>query len=507
MPRARSDPSKDRSARDHATVSSPSVGAVRIDVKRDSPPSATGLLRRGRDAAGYRDLALLAAAAGGALGAALAGRIGRTAAASAIAVVMTLKVTGVLASRDPFHPALVVAVFLGVLTIGRAAYVLDQDAFGLATHLRVPVEGHERTFAVAVLAQLGGAVLFAAGAWLARPRPRPPAPRADAARRPPRQRPLLVALGIVSVLSIACLVQLLREAGGVAGYVRALDHRQVFFDEHGWLVTIPAILPSLVLAWWALNVRSLRTRRDWALGGGLVALACVMAAATGVRSTLLFLFLVPLLAIVHLRVRRIGLGAAIVAGAIVFLLGAAYREAVHDQDNPDAARLYAEGPKGLVVNTFASADAHLPDAVATLMLVRPDRKWGSTIANAAVTPVPRRLWNGKPRGANQQFTTMIAPRWYARTKAEYGVTLGGELFWNFWWVGLLGFAAVGYASGVAYRRAIARPDDPLRVLLFAAVIGTLLLLLRADAWNTTIGSVQAFGPGLALVGLATRRPA
>jgi hypothetical protein len=141
------------------------------------------------------------------------------------------------------------------------------------------------------------------------------------------------------------------------------------------------------------------------------------------------------------------------------------------------------------------------------MLVDPDRKWGSTIANAAVTPVPRTLWTGKPRGANQQFSTMIAPRWHAHTKAEVGVTLSGELFWNFWWVGLLGFAALGYASGAAYRRALARPDDPLTVLLFAAVLGTLPLLLRADAWNTTIGSVQAFAPGLLLVWLATRRAA
>jgi hypothetical protein len=481
------------------------VGAVRIDVKGGSPRSAAGLLRRARGAARYGDLAILAALAGIALWAALTGRIGVTTAAGAGAAVMTLKATGVLALRDPFHPALVVAVFLGVLTAGRAVYVLDQDAFGLAAHLWLPVEGHERTFAVAVLAQLGGAVLFAAGAWLARPSPRAPAPAPREVReRPPRQRPLLVALAVVSLVSVACLVQLLREAGGVAGYVRALDHRQLFFDDHGWLVTVPAILPSLVLAWWALNVRSLRTRRDWAVAATLVGLACVMAAATGVRSTLLFLFVVPLLAIVHLRVRRIGLGVAIVAGLVVFAAGAAYRDVVHDQDNPDAERLYADGAEGLVVNTFASADAHLPDAVATLMLVEPERKWGSTIANAAVTPVPRRLWNGKPRGANQQFTTMIAPRWYAATRAEYGVTLGGELFWNFWWVGLLGFAVLGFASGAAYRRARAGPDDALAVLTFAAVLGTLLLLLRADAWNTTIGAAHAFGPGLVLVWLATR---
>jgi hypothetical protein len=443
---------------------------------------------------------MLTAAAGAALAAALAGRIVLTTAASVVAVVMTLKVTGVFASRDPFHPALVVAVYLGVLTVGRAVYVLDQDEFGLAVHLRVPVDGHERTFAVAVLVQLGAAVLFAAGAWLARPRveSRPAEPKQ--ARATARQRPLLVALAIVSVLSIACLVQLFREAGGIAAYVRALNHRQLFFAEHGWLVTIPAILPSLVLAWWALNVRSLRTRRDWALAGGLVALACVMAAATGVRSTLLFLFAVPLLVIGHLRLRRIGLGIAIVTALMVFLAGAAYREVVHDRDHPD------EGAQSLVVNTFASGDAHLPDAVATMMLVDPERKWGSTIANAALTPVPRRLWDGKPRGANHQFTTLISPRWYARTRAEYGVTLSGELLWNFWWLGLAGFAALGYASAAAYRRARARPDDPLVVLLFAAVLGTLLLLLRADVWNTTIGSVQAFGPGLALVWLATRAP-
>lgn len=429
-----------------------------------------------------------------------------TTAAGAAALALTLHATGALAERDPFHPALVVALLLGLLTIGRVLYVLDHDRFGLAEHISAPVEGHERTFAVAVLAQFACAALFALGAWAARTWGRRSAPSSTV---PPDQRLVVAALVIVGLGAVASLAVLVGDAGGVRDYVRALDHRQLWFREHhGRLVGFLAVFPSVVLAWLALNIGALRGSRRMALvAAGLVALACVMAAATGVRSTLLFLFVVPVLALRHVRVRRIGLGVAVIAGVVAFLAAGAYRDATRDNDNPDARRLYDEGAKGIVTNTFAGSDAHLPDALATLMLGGFDRRWGVTIANAAVTPVPRQFWDGKPTGANEQFTRILAPGEFARTRTEYGITFAGELYWSFWWPGLAGFALLGLGAGAAHRRALARPDDALAALTFAAVLGTLLLLLRADAWNTAVGAIQAFVPGLVLVALARRRPA
>ena len=423
-----------------------------------------------------------------------------TTALAAALVVVTLVVTGALRERDVLHPAVLVAGFVGVLTVGRALYVLDREAFGVRLAHPVPLAGNEQSFALGVFAQMAGAALFAAGAAWAASRGGPARPRAA------RLDPLPLYVGIVtaalaSILSIALLV---REAGGLADYVDVLGYRQVFFDDRGFSLVFPTMLPGLVLAWLAVNFGSLDTGNRRAIAVTLVVVAVVAAAATGTRSLIVFFLFVPAIALFRIRVRRIPIAIAIAIAVLVFAAGSLYRGEIRDQGNAAAEAVYQDGAKGFVVNTFASSDAHQPDPVAMLLVRDARPKFGSTIAAAALTPIPRSIWGGKPTGANQQFTELESPEQFEITRTEFAITFAGELYWNFSWPGLAAFALVGVAAGAAYRNALARPGEPSRALLYAAALAATLLLIRTDVYNTTVVAAQVFVPGLALLWIGRR---
>lgn len=443
--------------------------------------------------------ATIALAAAGALAAALAGQVEATAAAGAVLLAAVLVTTGTLQERDVFNPAVVAAVFVGVLTLGRVAYVVDHGSFGLDQRDLLPLAGNERDFALGVLAQFGAAALFVAGAARARRWRLPAAGRSEKID----QLPLAIALVVVGVLASATLASAVREAGGVSGYVDlALGNRQTFFDDRGWMLLFLTMLPGLALAWLAINVGELRSGNRRAIALVIALVAAVAATATGSRGLLLFMFAAPALAIVHVRVRRIRLWVALAALLVAFLGAGAYREVVRSTDAPDG--IYETGAKGVLVNTFASPDSQLPDPVAILLTRDPRPKLGSTVASAVAAPVPRRIWPGKPTGANEQFTRWVAPERFRLNKTEYAITLAGEMLWNFWWLGLAAFAVLGFAAGAAYRWAVARSRDPIAVFAFSSALGIVLLLLRGDVFNTAITTGQFSVPALGLLVLGRR---
>jgi hypothetical protein len=438
-----------------------------------------------------------------ALAAALAGQVAATTALASAALVATLITTGALRERDALHPAVVVAGFLGVLTVGRALYVLDREAFGLRLADQLPLAGNERSFALGVFAQLAGAAVFAAGAsWTAR-RARPARPEGG----PIDLLPLSLAIAAVALASAISVALLVRETGGLGDYIDALGFRQVLFDDRGFALIFSTMLPGLVLAWLAVNIGRLDSgnRRTAALL--LFGLGGLAAMSTGTRSLFVFFLLLPAIVLFHIRVRRIPMWIALVIGVVVLGAAGAYRERLRDEGSQTAGGIYQDGPKGYVVNTFASPDAHQPDPVAMLVKRSAGPKLGTTIAAAVLTPVPRRIWAGKPTGANQQFTELESPEQFEGTKTEYAITFAGELYWNFWWPGLAAFALVGLAVGAAYRNALDRPRDPLSLLGYAGALGTALLLVRTDTYITIIVAAQVFVPALALLWIGRRMAA
>jgi hypothetical protein len=459
-----------------------------------APPKR--LLTRGRLRAWLPTAALGAAA----FVAALSGEVAVTTALGAALVVATLIASGALRDRDVMHPAVIVAGFNGVLTLGRSLYVLDREIFGLRLDAQLPLAGNERAFALGVFAQMAGVALFTVGTARARRRQAAPSPR------PTRFDlfPLYVGILVIALAAAVSIAFLVRESGGLGDYIDVLGFRQVLFDDRGFAVVFPTMLPGVVLAWFALNIGSLDTGNRRAIALTLLVLAVVAAAATGTRSLIAFFLFVPLLVLFRIRVRRIPFTVAVVIAVLVFAAGALYRTEVRERGNTAAGALYQDGAKGFVVNAFASSDAHQPDPVATLINRDARPKFGSTIAAAALTPIPRRVWDGKPTSANQQFTELESPEQFESTSTEFAITFAGELYWNFWWVGLTGFALVGVVAGAAYRNALARPGDPLSSLLYAAALAATLLLIRTDVYNTTVVALQVFLPALALLWIGRR---
>lgn len=405
-----------------------------------------------------------------------------------------------LRPTDIFHPAYVVAAFIGLFTTGRTLYVLSTERVGPFYGKSYPLAGHERLFAQAVVAQFAGAALFAVGTAFV-PVRSSDAPLGLSLPRPGR-RFLLLSVLIAAALSLGTLAALVSQAGGLSNYLNDIHARQTFFAGKGSLLLLTSLLPAAALAWFAARAGTLGTGNQRALAVTLLLAAAAAAVGTGSRSTVLFLLVVPVMVILHLRANRLRVWIVALVGVVMFVGASTFREHLRGSD-PGAQHVSTHHPLSVVTNTFASSDAELPDPVAVIRLKAHGLKNGVTFVQAFASPVPRALWPGKPVSASAQFSRLIDARDFSTTRVEMALTFAGELIWNFSWFGLLGFALVGYLAASAHRLAWHRRDD-ISALLYAAALGTVLILLRGDSFNTAIASGEVFIPALGLLAFSHR---
>ena len=443
----------------------------------------------------------MASAATVAVAACIAGSVVGTLVAGLVLLAAALTISGRRRRPAITDPAVLVAGFTAFFTTGRTAYVLDREAFGSLRDAPIPLRGNEEFFARGILAQLLAATLFVVAARLVLRRE---GRHGGASHVAPHRATLNAAVVVAAIVGVVALAWLIRDAGGMHPFVDAIGVRQQFFDDRGWLVIFPLLFPAAVLAWFAFNAGGLRTGNRRMLAAVLLIAAACVAAATGSRSTVVLLVLLPALVILELRRRPLPLWAGALCLLLVFVGASAYREAVRDRglaiERPEAV----DGRFAFAANTFAGADAELPDPPAVLEMRDVELKWGATIVSAVAAPVPRRLWPGKPESASAEYTQLIVPRLFAVNRAEYAVTFAGEMMWNLSWPGLLAFALLGGVVAQAHRRALDR-RDPLAVLLFAAALAATLRLLRGDLFNTLIVTTEIFAPALFIAWLAARR--
>jgi len=413
-------------------------------------------------------------------------------------LLVLIAVALLLHDRDILHPAVVVALFVAVLTAGRSAYVLGEGAYGMSLDASIPLAGSERAFSAGILAQLLTAGLFAAGALLAGRRRSPV--RRTRQEVPVNSTVLGFGVLIATALSLGTIVALVGEAGGVGRYLTELGNKQHLFEDRGWLYVLPALMSGATLAWFAAKAPTLSTGNRRSLALGIVLIAGLAALGTGSRSAAILLLVLPLVTLLHYRVGRIPIWLAAVLAVLLFTGASGFREVIRDRDNPAAERVYTEGLQGFLTNTFASPDARLPDAPAVLREESPELKYGSTFASALVSPVPRSVWESKPEGANAEFSRLVAPARFRETQSEFALTLSGELLWNFSWPGLCLMLLLGYGVGVLHRRCATDPGGALPAFLYAAALSLVVFALRADSFNTALAAGKVFAPGLLLLG-------
>jgi hypothetical protein len=401
---------------------------------------------------------------------------------------------------DPLNPALIMIATVCTLTVGRTAYVLDHGAFFLIFETQFSLVSHARDFALGVFAQLSGVALFVL-AIAAVARRLGPARQGSQPTAPRQLDPCVLRIGLFSgaLVTTGALIALIGQAGGLHGYIDALRNRQFFFQHEGPLFVALSAFPAAALAWFAVDASPGRSRRWWVRAGGLLGAAALTAIAGGARSPLIFLFLIPVLIVIHMRVRRLSWRTIAVLALVTFLAVSAFRTLARDSGATASRDLYAPGVAGFFTNAFASPDSRLPDSIAVLRANSVPAQNGRTIVGALTAPVPRSVWPGKPRSGNEKLAAALYPGAF---KPALGLTLAAEAVWNFGWIGLLLFGAIGAVVGAAYCRAQRRPGEPLRLVLYAAAIGTTLVAARADLFDANLGFLKAFVPALGLIGLS-----
>ncbi len=126
---------------------------------------------------------------------------------------------------------------------------------------------------------------------------------------------------------------------------------------------------------------------------------------------------------------------------------------------------------------------------------------GSTYVAAANAPVPRALFPWKSDGGgNTWFTRTYYPRFYYPDRIETSLSLYGEAYANW---RLPGIVVVPWLFGLgvgALYSAFRRRRSPSWLIGYAAAIGTVVLMLRGDAYQTTSSMLAV----VLVVGLSTR---
>lgn len=329
-----------------------------------------------------------------------------------------------------FHPVTFV-VFMSFVQLLRRFSVY---AWGLDWHQAVPLrrEGLSELIELQLLMHSLALVSFYTGYLLA---PRLPAPRLSLAENPPALVPKLV---LINVFSFVVFLLFLASRGGLDAHIGGWSHGR-HAEFAGQYYTTALMSLGVLSCWIWLAYRKNATYSVTFWGCTLVALG-VAFLSLGSRSSAIYPVFVGLV-IWMLRERRIvfvpiAVG-VVVAIYVVGALGAFRRSGWVGEANWEAATessftsTVIGTTQGEIAQRSSSGDAelavygHVPDEVALL--------WGSSYANAMVTPIPRALWPGKPGQVGG-----LAGRVFFRMDAGAPPGAVGEAYWNFHVPGVIG---------------------------------------------------------------------
>lgn len=428
------------------------------------------------------------------------------------ALVLALFTFALSVDRDLFSPAALMGAVILAFYVARPIYIANEGWWGAGAQIDLmPLDALStgyltRSLRVAVLGTLSllaGYATARVGSGLRRPRraARPIVLRGARFRR---------ALGVSIALTSLVFVLLVQRAGGPAGLLGALSRKSSFLQGGYWTTFLRLPLKACLFAWAAAAFSdparqiSPRSRRV------LVLLVLGVAASdflTGGRATLLVQTLLPVALIYHYGRRPIRLRTftvLVVAGALLFV---GVRVVTRDsQFNADRGISLSTQLQQSVLQfpatTVGGTDAVPFDSLMTLMAHEGDAPLGgSTYVSALNAPVPRALFPWKSDGGgNTWFTRSYYPRFYYPDRIETSLSLYGEAYANW---RLAGIVVVPWLFGLgvgALYSAFRSRRSPSWLIGYAAAIGTVVLMLRGDAYQTTSSMLAV----VVVAGLSTR---
>lgn len=413
---------------------------------------------------------------------------------------------------DPFEPIILFAVVYGTMFVVRpGAMLISGDLVHEGPSTRLDIDAtYTKMLVLALLGALGfvGGYLSSAGMRLAGLAP---------ILRGPRDIRLagLIAflLGSAGIGAFAIVVL----AGGPDGMSLLLQGRSAelqqvlggpsFYPWTASIVVVPSAIAIAAVAW---------ARGSWGLG----LLALVLAAAVLLRALptgnrlLLLPFFGALFVLYFLQRRsRPGLGTLIAIAAVAIVASAALSDLRGRSDRDESAvtsvRNVLTDPGRAVAPFTTGPDTEMAATLAAALKVIPAKQphsFGATTLGDLVTrPIPRTLWENKPRPPREQLIATIWP-----VEAERG-TLNPEFsvllyfFWDLSYPGvLLGLGLYGILASVLFRYfSLHGSLLPVQVF-FALALWLIPPALRDNPVNTTINLAFALAPIPIIFWLAAR---
>jgi hypothetical protein len=289
---------------------------------------------------------------------------------------------------------------------------------------------------------------------------------------------LLIAAYLLASKGIDSLLKARQSAFADSGYQLAL----LSAGAGAWLVYF------MVVGWPGGDERRIRWRLVI-----LGALTLIPLLASGTRTTTILGFVVPLILLVHLRVRPIPLRMAAIAVVALIVLAIGLRQLTRGEAGTPYLREAAPATEadGGVVSAlkpaFAGTEASALDGFVLVRTQYLPRFGTDPLLTAGVyagIAVPRRLWPDKPRAAGETFSDNLTPWEFALSKVGQYTSLPGELTMNWGLAGVfVGFAAFGLVLCLL-GELLAGVGGAFGWLLAAALVPAAAASVWADSFST-----------------------
>jgi hypothetical protein len=408
---------------------------------------------------------------------------------AAIAVVLALPLAVRIAHRrfDLFEPLVVFAIAYCVMFVARPASML---AHGQLDYFSIDIRS---TLPLALLLGLVGVVAFfcgyelRAGAAVGRalPAPRELTPRAG-----------ILGAGILLAAALTSLIVIVWPAGGTKRLTVLLGGQTAKAEALIGSAGPYALLTAMLVIPAALIVLALAVRfRRWALAvaaAGIFALALYLMLPLGSRT-----YLLPLaggaVTLVYVN-RETRPRLMTVAAVAVIALLASYTLTVIRAPEQRAhlgstLRHLAERPDTAVDFAVHGEDSEMVPVFAAALTVIPSRlhyRYGRAVLGDLVTrPIPRQLWEGKPRPVEDQVVGAVWPKLTGRFQPAFTPLL--FFYWDFGVAGVIvGMGIFGLACRTLYEWFLRHRTNLSAQLIFAAALWLIVGAVRNDPVSSIV---------------------
>jgi hypothetical protein len=303
-----------------------------------------------------------------------------------------------------------------------------------------------------------------------------------------------------SVLSIVLLVYLL---GGVSNWLLAGGDRIRQFAGLNFIVLIQNGLLSVSLAWF---IKITGSTKPFAVRNHLPFItlsifALTLIALQGAKSTL-FVYLMAMLVIWHVKVRPVSFIWLATLGSIGFMMMMTYHVIKQEYLVVGYFIFYNEND-GFFVSFFRMLYQQLTGNLMQLQCMtvlvdampeQLDFQLGATLKMVFQIWLPSLIFPDKSPTAPGVFTLALWPEKWIDEATTMPPGLFGELYMNFGWSGaLIGGFLAGLIYGVFYRRVILKRGDA-QLGVYALFAGVMLHYFRGELASVTVLFISLLVP-------------